>query len=169
MQQLLTALQARLQQQVPGLQYIDEDWGQLDYYSPHPPVQWPCALIDIATVQWSNQGAQLQAGIATVSITVANVKTTNTSSLAPMAQRNTAFAIHELLTQIHQALHAYLPAGGSSRMYRKSTQRTRRDDGIQQYQLTYQLTVAEVAATTAAVATSTTLQPGVMERIKIAP
>ena len=37
----------QLLQAIEGLKYVDEDWGQLDYYSPNFPVQWPCVLIRI--------------------------------------------------------------------------------------------------------------------------
>ena len=32
----------RLQEQVPDLRYIAEDWGQLDFYNDAPPVKFPC-------------------------------------------------------------------------------------------------------------------------------
>ena len=42
MKQLLIDLQQRLLTEVPELKYVDLDWGQLSYYFPNPPVQWPC-------------------------------------------------------------------------------------------------------------------------------
>jgi hypothetical protein len=141
MQQLLTSLQQQIAANVPSIKYVDEDWGQLDYYSQHPPVQWPCCLFDISNVVWTNQGKKLQLGTGTIAFTVANVKTTNTSSKAPNAQREAAWNIHNILQQLHQALHGQQPLGANSLLYRKSTQRIKRDDGVQQYVITYQCTV----------------------------
>jgi hypothetical protein len=45
MKQLLLNIQ-NLLATVPAFKYVDEDWGQLDDYGPHAPVQWPCCLID---------------------------------------------------------------------------------------------------------------------------
>ena len=53
MKALLEKIQEKLSE-VEGLKYIDENWGQLDYYSPNMPVQYPCVLIDIGQVQYSN-------------------------------------------------------------------------------------------------------------------
>jgi hypothetical protein len=147
MEQLLTALQQRLAQEVGQLKYVDEDWGQLDYYSTHPPVQWPCCLLDISSVQWSNQGKLQQLGTATIAITIAQLRLTNTSAQAPATQRSEVWAIHGILQSVHQALHGYQPTGAGSCLYRRSTQRQKRDDGIQQYLLTYQCTVPGTVST----------------------
>lgn len=34
---------------IKELRYVASDWGQLDYEQ--PPVQWPCALIDMPGLQ----------------------------------------------------------------------------------------------------------------------
>ena len=39
---------------VSKINYIDEDWGQLDYYAANFPVKFPCVLIDINHGQYSN-------------------------------------------------------------------------------------------------------------------
>lgn len=53
MQNILEAIAVKISE-VKELNYIDEDWGQLDKYSQSPPVQWPCCLIDISSANYSN-------------------------------------------------------------------------------------------------------------------
>lgn len=57
---LLTDVQDRLISQVTDLKYVDEDWGQLDDYSPHFPVKWPVrwwiALAPILKI-WAKKGS----------------------------------------------------------------------------------------------------------------
>jgi hypothetical protein len=141
MKELLLAIQARLQGEVTVLKYVDEDWGQLDYYSSMPPVQWPCCLIDIGAIAWKNLGQKKQQGTATITLYIADVKKTNTSSKAPATQRTQAWAIHDIIEQAHQALHTYLPLPNTSVLYRKTTARMKRDDGIQQYVIIYECVV----------------------------
>ena len=80
MKALLEKIQEKLSE-VEGLKYIDENWGQLDYYSPNMPVQYPCVLIDIGQVQYSNLGKDLtkrplqrQIGSVQLRLTIANMR-----------------------------------------------------------------------------------------------
>lgn len=141
MEEVLAPLQQRIIDKVAALKYVDENWGQLDYYSANPPVQWPCCLIDIGTVVWKNMGNRQQQGVATITLYVANLKLTNTSGRAPAGQRNKAWEVHRIINEVHQAVHQYKPYEGSSLLYRKTTARLPRDDGIQQYVIIYECTV----------------------------
>lgn len=86
MKQLLNNIQTRLKTEIPTL-FVDEDWGQLDYFMPAAPVKYPCALIHVGNIRYQTLGHKLQHGVATVVITVADVKFTNTSSNAPPAAK----------------------------------------------------------------------------------
>ncbi|MXV37691.1 hypothetical protein GO491_03200 [Flavobacteriaceae bacterium Ap0902] len=88
MKALLLQLQERIAE-ISDIKYVDEDWGQLDYYSPNMPVQWPCCLIDIQSVDYSNLGIDLnktpknrQNARIQIAFTLANMKLTNTSMKA---------------------------------------------------------------------------------------
>ena len=93
----MKALLEKIQQQVSEiaeLKYIDENWGQLDYYSPNMPVQFPCALIDVQQVQFTNLGrdmskkpVQRQIGQVSIKITIANMRLSNSSMQAPRRQK----------------------------------------------------------------------------------
>lgn len=149
MKQTLLSIQNKIAE-VTQLKYVDEDWGQLDYYSPNPPVKWPCALIDIGTVTFDNIGRDRtadpknrQTGQGIVNITVANVQLSNSSFNAPLSQKNNAFATHTIINEIHKKIHGWSPDGASA-LIRTNLSRTKRDDGIQEYNISYSFGLTHV-------------------------
>jgi len=150
MKALLEAVQTKLNT-VSELKYIDEDWGQLDSYSPNPPTKFPCALIDITSIIYSNIGkdnsanpVNRQTAEGTITFIIANLKLTNTSQRAPQVQKDEAWKIWELMEKIHQKVHGLKPTEDSGSLIRIGHKRIRRDDGIQEYQVTYSLSKANV-------------------------
>lgn len=136
---ILTIIQERLQASVVSLKYIDEDWGQLDFYSENPPLKYPAALVEIQNVPWRNQGAKAQDGTVTVSINIAALKLSNTNPKAPAAQRATSASIWTIANRVHEVLHGwrnpeYMNVGVFTRT---SSRRVKRDDGIRQIELLY--------------------------------
>lgn len=127
-----------------NFEYVDENWGQLDYYSPNFPVKWPCVLIDIASANFSNIGkdhskvpTNRQMGVIVVELRIANLRLTNTSSKAPTMQKLYARSIWELVEQVHMELHGWNPTETTSKLIRQSVNRVRRDDGVQEYAVRY--------------------------------
>lgn len=126
--------------------YIDEDWGQLDYYSPSPPTKWPCILVDLGDAQWENEGELVQIGRAQVLIRVADIRLSNTNSRAPESQRNKAAEILDLLTDIHKALHGWTGDTMNGPMTRRSTRRMKREDGIREFVMVYDMQLVDDSA-----------------------
>ncbi|TYB74574.1 hypothetical protein ES675_00070 [Bizionia algoritergicola] len=131
--------------------YVDEDWGQLDYYSPNFPVKWPCVLIDVTNAQFDNLGqdkgaapVNRQTANTMVSLTIANLKLTNTSQRAPQNQKNAGFSIWKLQKDIHALIHGWRPAEWTGKLTRVSMQRIKRDDGVQEYTVVYSLGMTNV-------------------------
>ncbi len=150
MKQAFLNLQEKLQE-LAELKYIDEDWGQLDAYSPNPPTKFPLALIDFGNLNFSNLGIdrtktpyQRQMAEGMLIITIANLKLTNTSRNAPTAQKDAAFKIWELIEAVHQKLHGYSCLQNASPLIRTGLARIKRDDGIQEYELRYKLELHNV-------------------------
>lgn len=128
------------------LKHIDEDWGQLDDYSPNFPVKWPVALIELRNVLYTNIGRERgfapenrQMATATVVIHLATLKLSNTSGFAPQGQKDDARQIWEIIEQVHALLQGYKPADYAGSYVRQQLQRRRRDDGVTHYELTYNL------------------------------
>lgn len=149
MKEIIQNIQTKLGD-VAALKYVDEDWGQLDYYSPNPPVKWPCALIDInaATFQdkgWNRQNNTYpQTGEALVSITVANLKLSNTSGRAPQSQKDNGWSIWNLIEETHLKLQGFRPVPNSGALIRRGLRRTKRDDGVQEYTILYGFGMTDV-------------------------
>jgi hypothetical protein len=137
MKQLLTDILTRINDLVPAIKYVDEDWGQLDYYSPNQPVKWPAALIDVNTATFSNTGNLGQIGTVTVRVRLADIKLTNTSANAPEMQKQKAFEIFDTLQALHQAIHGWTGSEDYTGLIRQSMRRQLREDGVRIYEVIY--------------------------------
>lgn len=146
MKQLLLDIQQRLLTQAPALKYVDEDWGQLDYYSPNMPVQFPAALIDASGASYTNEGKLIQLAAVQVRLRIVDMKLTNTSGRAPQGQKDAAFGIFDTLREIHQALHGWAGSSHYSRLIRQSSKRVLRNDGIRIYEIIYTVQLTDSAA-----------------------
>ena len=93
---ILLAVQQRLAERVPELAYIDKNWGQLDYEA--PPVKWPCALLDIDEVPFSQIGGGGQ---------IADGVTVEILAAAAAPRKADAYLLIELLDKIHSALQRF--------------------------------------------------------------
>ena len=140
---LIETLREKLAQ-IPQVKYVDEDWGQLDHYSPHPPVMWPCILIDLASAKYSDIGRKpgsvpvnRQMGEILIEITVANLKTTNSSSRAPQGQKTQSLSIHSIIQAVHVAIHGWSPGENIGKLIREGQKREKRDDGVQEHKIYY--------------------------------
>ena len=141
---------------IPELRYVDEDWGQLDDYSPNPPTQFPLALIDIGNLQFSDIGKDRtatpqnrQMATGTIVISIANLKLTNSSARAPQTQKDKAWSIWDIVESVHAKLHGTVltpppGAGGLGAMMRNNMRKVKRDDGIQEYEVTYTIGMTNV-------------------------
>ncbi len=108
MKEIFLQIQTRLSE-IAGLRYINKDLRQL--YSENPPVKWPCALIDIASIEYKQMGQLAQQAEADIEITVANLQLTNPNLKNP--NKEEAYTAIELLDEIHQSLHGWCGTGFS--------------------------------------------------------
>ncbi len=123
---------------IDGIRYVDEDWGQLDYYTQYPPVQWPCVLVDFSEVNYEDIGRGKQTAEGYLSIRLADLKLGNTSNKAPQTQKDN---VHNIM-EIAQTLHAELQTWKG--FTRTRTTRAKRDDAIREYVITYRFALYEV-------------------------
>lgn len=137
MKQMVQDIQDRLVQNVSTLKYVDQDWGQMDFWREHP-VKYPCALIDIQSAQYTNDGNYIQQGTATVVIRLFDLKLSNSSQSAPSGQKENAKKIWQLIEDVNKALHAqnFLQEGYGLPI-RVQMRRSKREDGCYQTELYY--------------------------------
>lgn len=149
---VLTAIALKLSS-ISTIKYIDEDWGQLDYYNDNPPVKFPCVLLEIQQIPWQNELNLVQNGIMNISLTVADIKLSNTSFGAPTKQKTNAASIFTTLEDIHKALHGWRPVTDKNvalpdfkLLTRISTRKIKRDDGIRQFEVIYAVHCQDASA-----------------------
>lgn len=145
MKALLLNLETQLAT-VTALPYISEDWGQLDDYGPHPPVKWPCCLVDFTDADYSDIGIDRtatpqnrQQAFGSITFNFANMKIGNSSKNAPINQKDQSYFLLGIIEEVHKKLQGFRPGENSGGLIRKSLKRVKRDDGIQQYRVVYNI------------------------------
>jgi hypothetical protein len=126
---LFEAILQKLETEVPALRYIEQDFGQLENYEIRPSVAWPCALIDIEELKYSdanNHHNQIAEGI--ISIRLGMVKYTDANNLTPTLIRAAAHQYYELEHTAYKVLHGWNPAGFGKLLRRASGTERREDD-----------------------------------------
>lgn len=142
---LLADIQERLTAQAPALKYIDEDWGQLDDYSPNFPVKWPCALIDCFSATYENMGNKTQLGLVMIRLRVADIKLSNSSAKAPAGQKAKSSSFRLLIKAIHKALHGWSGHDHYTALMRVSERRVARNDGVREQEIIYSVEIKDVS------------------------
>ncbi len=143
MKAIINSIQTKIAA-ISSIKYVDENWGQLDYYSSHPPVQFPCVLIDILNSNFSNIGMDKtvtpqnrQMASFNLEIRISDVKLTNSSAKAPTIQQNLARGIFDLLEDVHTQIQGFEPTDMCGKLIRSSINKVHRDDGIREYVVIY--------------------------------
>lgn len=132
MKQIFLTIQNKLSE-ITSLRYIDKDWGQLQYEQ--PPVQWPCALIDVTNVDYVQQGRGAQLGNALICVTVGNINPVPSSAAAP--NRANSYATIELLDEIHQKLQLLSDGSTFQPLMRTNLLKAAANGSYEVYQMTY--------------------------------
>ena len=129
---VLTAVKTALQG-VSGLRYAGEDWGQIDYFR-QSPVKFPCALVDVETVDYSDNGPRYQQGVGSLTVRVADSRMFNGSFQSPPSEHE--FEVFDLLQSVYKALQG-LSGDTFSPLTRTKLIRARRDDSIREFRLSF--------------------------------
>jgi hypothetical protein len=116
-QQLIIKLQS-----LGILSYISQDLGQLEHYNIRPAVSYPCALIDIDEMNFSDiQNDKTQMGEGFVQIRLGLIKYTDASNLTPTQYQEAALKFYEVEQAIHLLLHGWAPpVDGFERLLRRA-------------------------------------------------
>lgn len=130
--QVLLDVQARLQEEVPSLRYIDKDWGQLN--EERPAVNFPCAIIDVDSVRYQDLSGGYQIAEAALTVTVADLRTMSSSASSP--QREASFGIFDMIQSVHNALQHYA-SHNFAPLVRLGMQRVPATKGYECYELKY--------------------------------
>ena len=102
---LLLALKARIQQAVPEVLLVEQDWRQIDSNST-PAVSWPCVLIDFTPAYFGDESESGQWGDVTIQLRLAFPPVT-----APDTVSAQAIAGYEIEAKLYKALQGWQPTG----------------------------------------------------------
>lgn len=102
---LLLALKARIQQNVPEILLIEQDWNQLANNDTTPITSWPCVFIDFTPSDFSNESELVQWGNVTARLRLAFPPVT-----APATPGAQALACYEIEAKLYKALQGWQPA-----------------------------------------------------------
>lgn len=144
MDKIIDDFQKQLAAAVPELEYIDEDMGQLDYPADFPAMKFPCALIDVQSGEFTNDGELRQRGVLTVAVKLCALQAGTAAT--PESQKNAARKGWKICQSIQLALHGKNFLGrGLGAPVRASMARIKRDDGIYERDIVYAIGVTDLS------------------------
>ena len=133
MKQIFLSIQDRLSTMVPALRYIDKNWNQLNM--PQPPVQWPCCLIDLDNIDYSQTSSFDRLADATISLTIATQHNVRSSAKAP--SKSDAYDILDVLESVMEALEGWRVPDTTQALTRTRLQKAYSDQSYDVYTLTF--------------------------------
>jgi len=129
MEEIYTAIMARLKKMIPELRWIDIDEGQLEYYKERPAITFPCVLIDIELVKCTGLHENAQICEANVGIRVVqNLPASRTNSVATASVRDTALDRYRFVEGVFLSLQSW--GNGFNPLSRQSQKKEKREDGL---------------------------------------
>lgn len=132
---------------VTQLRFIAQDLGQLEHYNIRPAVTYPCCLIDIDEMSFSDmQNDKTQMGEGFIQVRIGMVKYTDANNLTPDVYLENALQYYEIEQAVHLALHGWAPPlDGFGRMLRRNAVTEKRDDDIRVRLLRYAINFTDVS------------------------
>ncbi len=133
MKQIFLEIQDRLADKVPALRYIDKNWGQLNI--PQPPVQWPCCLIDLDSIEYSQAAQLTRLANATIILTIADQHTVRSSGKA--SSKDDAYDILDVMGDVMEALEGWRVPDTTQALTRSHMAKAFSDKSYDVYTLTF--------------------------------
>ena len=141
--QIFTVICDRLEREVPELNWIDWDEGQLEGPADQrPPVAFPCCLIDIQYTDCRDTEEEEQIVTASVVLKLAFFRTGETNTKAPSLIRLRALENFDVTNKVHDALQGWTGDELFSPMSRRRAGGKNRG-GVKIYTVTYVTTFRE--------------------------
>lgn len=133
MKQIFLSIQKRLADNVPALQYIDKNWGQLNIAK--PPVKWPCCLMDIDSIDYSQASENTRVAEASIILTIADCHTVRSSANAP--NKEDSYAILDVIEKVAAILDGYRVPDTTQALVYTRMQKAFSDQSYDVYNLTF--------------------------------
>ncbi len=123
-----------LTEKVPAIKWVDQDFGQLE--EPHPPVIFPCCLIDFQSTPYSELSNLAQLGMPTVTFRLGDNPLSSSQSGAPVLVRKKAVEFYQLEQDVYKAVQGFFTVY-TSPFNRVGADTERRNDNIRVRQLSF--------------------------------
>lgn len=133
MKQIFLSIQDRLSTMVPALRYIDKNWNQLNM--PQPPVQWPCCLIDLDNIDYSQTSSSDRLASATINLMVGTQHAVRSSAKA--TTKADAYYILDVLESVMEALEGWRVPSTTQALTRTRLAKAYSDQSYDVYTLTF--------------------------------
>ncbi|MDR0661346.1 MAG: hypothetical protein LBG19_11285 [Prevotellaceae bacterium] len=127
-------------------EYVDLDWGQVDFYQDLPPVKFPAALIDIDSVSYGNLGNGTQQAIVNIQVRIIELTLSAGGGRAPQELKKRADRVFDLVNEANKLLHLWTDGDTFGPLTRISLEKVNRRDGLKEYRLVYQARVYDESA-----------------------
>ncbi|MTK63618.1 MAG: hypothetical protein F8N15_03595 [Methanobacterium sp.] len=118
---LFLDLQARIKDQIPAINWIEQDFGQDTFDKWRPNVDFPAVLIDFPDASYSQMAGNDQFGEVTIMVRLLVAPFTQSYEGAPIEVKQDALQFFELENAVVNALNGWTPRDG----YCQSLVRTR--------------------------------------------
>lgn len=105
--QLYLDMQARIKEQVPEIQWIEQDFGQDVYDKWRPNVAFPAVLIDFSNTEYENISFGLQTAVVTISVRLLVAPFEQSYEAAPIKVRKEALNYFDLEQKLVKALQGW--------------------------------------------------------------
>ncbi len=128
---------------IKGLAYVSADWGQLSMEQ--PPVEWPCALVEVTVPAYVTSSVELQEARAIVSVTLADYIDAGIAPDTPAEEYEREMRIYAIIDSVHDVLQG-LNTQGYSPLVRTSTRKTKAVPGVRAFVVEYETLWEDVAA-----------------------
>lgn len=102
MEEILNVILDKLAADVPELRWIDINLGQMA--TENPPVDYPCALIDVTDIDYTTAGMRRQVGEARIEIELYFIVRSPSNAAAPEKMREQAFGHFGTVKKVYKAL-----------------------------------------------------------------
>lgn len=129
----------RIKEEVPAIQYISPDLGQLEGYSTRPAVAFPCVLHDFNGWVYENLGDGVQAAEGDVIIKLGFAQYGNSSNLTEPQWLEESLKYWDIENDLNKALHGWSPGEYEGYYTRTSTVTENRPMGVRVVIIRYRM------------------------------
>lgn len=136
---IFLAIMTRINDEVPEINYIDQDLGQLEGNGIRPAVAFPCALIDFQGWTFSDLGQLSQLAEGNVTVKLGFAQFSDSSSLNDPLWREFSLEYFDLEWKIHEALQGWSPGADFGNLTRTSADSENAPKAIRKRPIIYRL------------------------------